>query len=145
MYVPLYVNIEKLCDSENHPLVRALARQVRAQQHFTLGAWLRGRSETELDAVLELCTRAQARDAQALRDALLLVLALALAEGLEVSGPEEALAMLGALLTASGCAKLARRGELRLDWSRLSVDPQGTLPVRLSDAGYRKLERRARF
>ncbi len=53
--------------------------------------------------------------------------------------------MLGALLTASGCAKLARRGELRLDWSRLSVDPQGTLPVRLSDAGYRKLERRARF
>jgi hypothetical protein len=144
MRSPLYVNIERLCADEGHPLVRALAQQVRIQQHFTLGSWLAQRSEAELDELLRLCSAAQAGDEAALRDALLLTLTLALAEGLDVARPEEALAMLGSILTASGCAKLARRGELTLDWSQLSLEPDAPFPVRLSDAGYRRLERRAR-
>lgn len=144
MPVPLYVNIERLCTEHVHPLTRALARQVRLRQHCTLGAWLERLSDAELDEVSRLCSAARVGEEPALREALLLALTLALAEGLEVTHPEQAIAMLDALSVACDLAKLARRGELVLRWERLSLDPEAALPVRLSDAGYRRLERRAR-
>ncbi len=140
---PLYVNIERIIAFAPRPLLGQLAKAVRERQHFTLGQWLLEQNEVRLQEVVELCATAQQDDAT-LRHALLLVLMLAMAEGLEVGDVEQALHMLESLLAAASCALMAIRGELVLDWARLTLESDERLPVRFTDETYQSLVRRAR-
>lgn len=140
---PLYVNIERIAACPPHPLLGRVADAVRMRHHFLLGQWLLEQSEAQLNEVVELCATAHATDAS-LRHALLLVLMLALAEGLEVADEEHALRMLDSLLASASCALLALRGEVVLDWRRLTLESDTSLPLRLTELGYQRLERRAR-